>query len=100
MAYVSSVLFTIVFADDTNVFVQGKSLDHFIDVMNDVLCKLSEGWQLISSFWMWKRPSVLQKESISSKWVTLNGEIDDKVPTFKFLCAIIDDKLRWTDYVL
>ena len=31
MANVSSVLFAILFADDTNVFVQGKSLGHLID---------------------------------------------------------------------
>ena len=50
MANVSSVLFTILFADDTNdVFVQGKSLDHLIDVMTDELCKLSE-WMAINKF--------------------------------------------------
>ena len=42
----------------------------------------------------------LRKEPISSKCVTLNGEIVDKVNTFKFLGVIIDDKLRWTDHVL
>ena len=104
MANVSSVLFTILFADDTNVFVQGKSLDHLIDVMNNELCKLSE-WMAINKLSLNVKKTKcmifsLRKEPISSKCVTLNGEIIDKVRTFKFLGVIIDDKLRWTDHVL
>ena len=104
MPNVSSVLFTILFADDTNVFVQGKSLDHLIDVMNNELCKLSE-WMAINKLSLNVKKTKcmifsLRKEPISSKCVTLNGEIIDKVRTFKFLGVIIDDKLRWTDHVL
>ena len=47
MANVSSVLFTLLFADDTNVFVEGICLDNLTDVMNDELCKLSE-WMAIN----------------------------------------------------
>ena len=94
MANVSSVLFTILFADDTNVFVQGKSLVHLIDVMNDELCKLSE-WMAIN-----KLSLNVKKTKCMIFSVTLNGEIIDKLRTFKFLGVIIDDKLRWTDHVL
>ena len=104
MVNVSSVLFTILFADDTNVFVQGKSLDHLIDVMNDELCKLSE-WMAINKLSLNLKKSKcmifsLRKQPISAKCVTLNGEFVDKVRTFKFLGVTIDDKLRWTDHVL
>ena len=104
MANFSSFLFTILFADDTNVFVQGKGLDHIIDVMNDELCKLSE-WVAINKLSLHLKKTKcmifsLRKEPISAKCVTLNGEIVDKVPIFKFLGVIIDDKLRWSDLVL
>ena len=41
MSNVPSVLLTILFAGDTNLFVSGKNLDHLIDVMNDELCKVA-----------------------------------------------------------
>ena len=39
---VSSVLFNLLFADDTNVFVQGKSIVNLVKTMNEELCKLSD----------------------------------------------------------
>ena len=39
---VSSVLFTLLFADDTNVFVQGKNIVNLVRTMNEELCKLSD----------------------------------------------------------
>ena len=48
MSNVSSILFSIPFDDDSYVFVQGKNLDHIIDVMNDELCKLAE-WMAIKN---------------------------------------------------
>ena len=39
---VSPVLFTLLFADDTNVFVQGKNIVNLVGTMNEELCKLSD----------------------------------------------------------
>ena len=39
---VSSVLFTLLFADDTNVFVHGKNIVNLVRTMNEELCKLSD----------------------------------------------------------
>ena len=47
MANVSSVLFTLLFADDTNVFVEGICLDNLTEGVNDELCKISE-WMAIN----------------------------------------------------
>ena len=59
--------------------------------MNDELCKLSE-WMAINKLYLNVRKT--------SKCVSHNGEIIDRVHTFKFLGVIIDDKWRWTDHVL
>ena len=72
--------------------------------MNDELCKLTE-WMAINKLSLNVKKTrcmifSIRKEPISPKCVTLNGEIVDKVRTFKFVGVIIDDKLRWTDHVL
>ena len=81
-----------------------KAKDQLRDVMNDELCKVSE-WMAINKLSSNVRQTKcmifsLRKEPISSKCVTLNGEIIDKVHIIKILGVIIDDKLRWTDHVL
>ena len=40
--HVFSVLFSLLFADETNVFVQGKNIVNLIRTMNEELCNLSE----------------------------------------------------------
>ena len=75
---ISSVVFIILFADDTNVFVLAKNLDHFIHVMNDEICKSAE-WMSIRKLLLNVKKTKFnifssRKESISSICVTLNGE--------------------------
>ena len=40
MASVSNVLFPILFADDTNVFLSGNNVDELIRIMNNELTKI------------------------------------------------------------
>ena len=42
MSNVSQLLFTLLFADDTNVFTSGKDVRQFIAIMNNELTKIVE----------------------------------------------------------
>ena len=42
IANVSDIIFPLIFADDTNVFVTGKDLNHMVDIINKELNKLTE----------------------------------------------------------
>ena len=46
MAYVSNLLFSILFADDTNVFISGKNIKNLTQIMNNELEKLAKWLQV------------------------------------------------------
>ena len=103
LANVSSVLFTILFADDTNVFITGKNIPNLITVMNNELSKLSE-WMNVNKVSLNVKKTKYMLFCINSPHIEggnilLNGEIINKVNHFKFLCVIIDSHLSWMDYV-
>ena len=103
IANVSSVLFTILFADDTNVFITGKNIPNLITVMNNELSKLSE-WMNVNKVSLNVKKTkymlfCIKSPHIKGGNILLNGEIIDKVNHFKFLCVIIDSHLSWMDHV-
>ena len=100
---VSSVLFTILFADDTNVFVQGKNIVNLIRTMNEELCKLSD-WMHVNKLSLNVKKTKcmvfgLRRNYSVSDDVILKGEIIEQVSTFRFLGVIIDNKLCWSDQI-
>ena len=98
---VSSVLFTLLFADDTNVFVQGKN--NLIRTTNEGLCKLSD-WMDVNKLSLNVKKTKcmvfsLRKSYSVSDDVILKGEGIKQLSTFKFLGVIIDNKLCWSDRI-
>ena len=103
LSSVSSILFTLLFANDTNVFVTGKNLSTLFTTMNSELFKLSE-WMNINKLshnvkktnymlFCTKNPSVILND------IALNCEIIEKVEHFKFLGVHIDSKLNWSYHI-
>ena len=100
---VSSVLFTLLFADDTNVFVQGKNIVNLVRTMNEELCKLSD-WMDVNKLSLNVKKTKcmvfsLRKSYSVSDDVILKGEGIEQVSTFRFLGVIIDNKLCWSDHI-
>ena len=97
---VSSILFTLLFADDINVFVTGKNLSNLFTTMNSELVRLSEWMNVTNSLLMWKKNKCMlfctQNSSVISNNIVLNCEIIEKVEHFKFLGVHIDSKLNWS----
>ena len=103
LASVSSVIFTILFADDANVFTTGKNIPNLIIGMNNELLKLSE-WMNINKLSLNVKKTkymlfCIKNPRIQGGDILLNGEIIDKVNHFQFLCEIIDSHLSWMDHV-
>ena len=103
LANVSSVLFTLLFADDTNVFIHGKNLDDLITCMNQELEKISQ-WMNVNklSLNVSKTKCIvfsLRKKMVSKYHITLNGEDIEQVDNIKFLGVCIDCKLTWNHHV-
>ena len=100
---VSSVLFTLLFADDTNVFVQGKNIVDLVRTMNEELSKLSD-WMDVNKLSLNVKKTKcmvfsLRKSYSVSDDVILKGEGIEQVSTFRFLGVIIDNKLCWSDHI-
>ena len=103
MVNASNLLFSILFADDTNVFVTGKNINCLVDTMNKELQYLYE-WMCINKlslnikktkFMLFSpRKSVRIEEDI-----LINGIIVERVECFKFLGVFIDSHLKWKEHI-
>ena len=94
LANVSTVLFTILFADDTNVFITGKNILNLFTTMNEELSKLSE-WMNVNKLSLNVKKTKymifsLKKPINHYGSILLNGETIENVDNFKFLGVNID----------
>lgn len=95
----------ILFADDTNLFVNGKTLSEVVDKINDILSKLKlylEANSLHinvkkSKFIHFKTPR--QKTNNILYDVKFGDKTLDCVENIKFLGVTIDHKLSWTKHI-
>ena len=101
---VSKVLFSILFADDTNVFVSDKNINELVVVLNRELSKLVTWLQVNklslnvkkAHYMVFSPPKVNQDISP----ITMNGEKINRVSSTRFLGVVIDDKLKWNEHIL
>ena len=103
MVNTSAVLFSLLFADDTNVFVTGKNLSNLVESMNTELKKLIE-WMHVNELSLNIKKTkymlfTLRKKPRTSDDIFIDHEPIEKVEHFKFLCVIIDSKLSWVDHI-
>ena len=71
---ISSILFTLLFSDDTNVFVTGKNLSNLFTTMNNELVRLSESMNVTNSFLLGKKQVYVilhQKLQCDIKWYSI-----------------------------
>ncbi len=99
----------VLFADDTNIFVSGKTYVEAVNNANRVLEAVSKYmWanklhiNLIKTCFMHFSPKGITAKDISEQsdiGVFLNGDEIEKVTETKFLGFIIDDKLSWEAHI-
>ena len=101
----SELLFVILFADDTNIFLEGMSYNKIILEMNTELYKI-ETWlaanrltlNVNKTHYMIFHRSRL-KASHCDVHVILNDNIVKRVTSTKFVGIIIDEKLSWKQHI-
>ena len=100
----SDLLFSILFADDTSVFIEGTNYDKVIDIVNKEL-ELINIWLIANKltvnikkthYMMFHRTRI--KYNIRD--ITINGKNVAYTKNTKFLGVIIDNKLTWSDHII
>ena len=102
-AQVSEILFTILFADDTTVTIQGDNESVLINTLNIELEKLNIWLQANkltinvskSHYMIFHR----RRRKIDINNPSLNNTVLQRVNYTKFLGVIIDDGLKWTNHI-
>ncbi len=105
LSCISPKLSYIQFADDTNIFMTGNSLEDIFNVLNDEL-KLISAWMRANklalnlsktNFMIMSSPR--SRININDYKVYIDGHNSEGVNQCKFLGVIIDDKMTWKHHV-
>ena len=99
----SNILFSILFADDTTVIIEGQNYNNLILTLNTELNKL-DVWLQANKLTLNTDKThymVFHRARIKSKTekISIRNNAKDKVKSTKFLGVIIDDKLKWTEHI-
>lgn len=103
MANVSTNILPILFADDTNVFIEGNNIDTIIEKMNLEMNKLVE-WTIANklslnvdktNYMIFKTKGKRVQSRLS---VNINNKPLKQVKSSKFLGVIIDEHLSWNEH--
>ena len=100
----SELLFSIIFADDTSVFIEGTHYEQVISILNKELKKVDVWLQANKLTINLKktRYMVFHRSRIKHKYtheVKIKGNIINHVCNTKFLSIIIDSKFNWADHI-
>ena len=95
--------FPILFADDTNIFITGKSIEEMCTKMNDELEKI-QGWlncnklslNVLKTHYMLFAP---RNKCINDADIRINNISIQRVYVTKFLGVLIDSKLNWKNHI-
>ena len=98
-------MFTILFADDTSVFIEEHSYAEVIEIINNELIKVSD-WlmankltiNLDKSYYMIFHRSLLK--DCNKRDVIIQDRIISHVTSTKVLRVIIDDKFKWNLHII
>ena len=93
----SDLLFSILFADDTTVLIEGHEYHELIETLNKELCKVDK-WLQANKLELNIRKTHMLFHSVRFKKKQINiyfrGETISRVSSTKFLGVIMDDKLN------
>ena len=103
IATVSPKLFFLIFADDTNVFIDGKDIVTVLKCLNEQLAKLIQ-WLYANKLSLNISKThfiifTLKKCVNCENKVFMNNEIIKQVKFTKFLGVVIDERLSWCEHI-
>ena len=100
----SDILFSILFADDTSVFIEGTYFDYICEVLNNELEKVNI-WintnkltinLLKAHYMMFHRTRIKHGHNIT---MYINKNPSERKSSIKFIGIIIDNKLNWSAHI-
>ena len=104
LSRVSSVIFSLLFADDSNMFMSGRNPNTMIKSMNVEMVKIIEWLQVNKltlnvkkTHYMFFRK--LKSKLIKTEDILINGHVIDMVEVTKFLGVQIDMFLTWRQHI-
>ena len=104
LSSISTLLFTILFADDTNIFLQDKNIDDLVKQMNLEFSKIVM-WLEVNRLSLNIKKDSFQGNHSIHKYNEINQDIKiinipiDRVHSTKFLGVYIDSKLNWSEHI-
>ena len=101
LSTVTKLLTFIMFADDTNIFVSGKNLDHIVSVVNSEL-KTINTWfsaNLLSLNIKKTNYMLFGNKKQNDVLISINQENITRVSQTKFLGVIIQSNLKWNAHI-
>ena len=108
LSNISTLLFTILFADDTNIFLQGKNIDDLVKQMNLELSKIVM-WLEVNRLSLNTKKThfmifaagnhSIHKYNEINQDIKINNIPIDRVHSTKFLGVYIDSKLNWSEHI-
>ena len=102
-ASVSEKLFYVLFADDTNIFLNGKDINKLVEIIQSELFKLCN-WLHMNKltlnlpkthFMVFHRA----KHKLNNISISLNSVPIEQVNHTKFVGVVIDNKLDWSNHI-
>ena len=105
MACISNILYPMLFADDTNVFLSGRNANQLIRIMNGELLNIVD-WldsnklslNISKTHFILFRSQGMRKPLINDDLIIKNESINQDHKT-KFLGVIVDEKLTWFEHI-
>ena len=105
MACISNILYPMLFADDTNVFLSGRTANQLIRIMNGELLNIVD-WldsnklslNVSKTHFILFRSQGMRKPFINEDLIIKNESINQDHKT-KFLGVIVDEKLTWFEHI-
>ena len=98
------ILFSILFADDTTVLIEGHEYQKLIETLNEKLCKVDKWLQANKLTLNIRKTHYRLFHRVQLKREQLNiyfrRETIFRVNSTIFLGVIMDDKLKWTAYTI
>ena len=107
-SYIATLLFTILFADDTNIFLQGKNIDDLVKQMNLELSKIVMWLEVNRLSLNIKKTHFMifatgnhsiHKYNEINQDIKINNIPIDRVHSTKFLGVYKDSKFNWSEHI-
>ena len=102
----SEFLFTVLYADDTSILVNGSNYSDLVQLLNNELCLLTN-WlkanklslNVQKTFYMVFHRARMKNKDFDTSIVCMNGMKLERTDCFKYLGVILDSNITWTQHI-